>query len=84
MTALDQHHVNEAARLIARFDTVLEDAQRAIARGLMECDAGMARLQGRPTVKCERCRVEVDQSKVHLPNRCMDKQCPHKPKDEVQ
>jgi hypothetical protein len=82
MAALSQHQVDEAARLVARFDTIIGDMQRSCARALTECDTAMARLQNRPTVKCDRCRVEVDPSKISMPNRCMDRCCPFTPKDQ--
>ena len=82
MTAASQHQVDETTRLVARIDTVIDDIQRSCARALVACDTTVARLEKRPVVKCDRCRVEVDPSKISMPNRCMDRRCPLKPKDQ--
>lgn len=73
---VSQIAVNETARLIARMETMVEDMQTALSAIVMETDASMARLQGRPTVKCPRCRVTVDVDKLDLPGRCIDHRCP--------
>lgn len=79
---VNQVVVNEATALVARFDTLIEDMQRTVSNMLKECDAAQARLTGRPTVKCTKCRIEVDVSKVNLPGRCMDRTCPLKPQEK--
>lgn len=79
---INQVAVNEATRLVARFDTLIEDMQRACSAMLKESEATVARLSGRPTVRCLKCRVEVDATKINLPNRCMDRQCPVKQQEQ--
>lgn len=75
---INQVVVNEATRLVARFDTFIEDMQRGVGIMLLECDGAQARLSGRATVKCEKCRVDVDVSKLNSPGRCADRTCPLK------
>jgi len=79
---VSQVAVNETARLIERFDLLLEDVQRTVSKMNMELEGSIARLAGRPTVQCSKCRVTVDIEKVNLPNRCMSKTCPLKPQNQ--
>lgn len=78
---ISQVYVNEAARLCARFDTLIEDIQRSCELMIMEADSLQAHLAKRETVKCEKCRIDVDVSKLNLPGRCRDRGCPLR-KDE--
>lgn len=73
--------VDEITRLIARHETFIEDIQRAASDMLKASEATVAQLQGRETVKCSRCGVTVDVSKINLPNRCTSSQCPLKSED---
>lgn len=79
---VSQVAVNETARLIERFDLLLEDVQRTVSKMTLELEGSIARLSGRRTVQCSKCRVTVDIEKVNLPNRCMSKDCPLKPQEQ--
>lgn len=75
---INQHTVNEISRLTARIDTICENIQQAACLAIMECDGSIARITGRQTVKCSKCRVDVDTSKLNQPGRCTDRYCPLK------
>lgn len=75
---VSQVAVDAATQLIDRFDLVLEDMQNAMSMMLRASEGAEAMLAGRETVKCTRCGVSVDASKINLPNRCMNTQCPVK------
>lgn len=76
--SVSQVSVNETERLLRRFDLLIEDIQNATSLMLRECEASQARLAGRETVKCTKCRVEVDIAKLNQPGRCEDRHCPLK------
>lgn len=84
MTNVSQAQVDTAIRVICQFEDLVDRMQRDTARALIECDVAIAKLTQRQTVKCPKCRIEVDATRINMPGRCMDSGCPLKPKDEGQ
>lgn len=78
MSGVSQIHVDAAVRTITRFEQLIEDTRRNCELAIMSCDAAVARLQQRETIKCSLCRLDVDATKINMPHRCGDKNCPLK------
>lgn len=73
---ISQVQANQGSALCARILALCEDTTIQLNLASREIASTIAKLEGRPSVTCERCRLSVPVDALGKKDRCVDAGCP--------